>query len=161
MTQAFNPIQVPLINGVVWSFQHITVNLNGLEFTGGFKLIDYDRKRDREMVMSNSPDPVGKTLGENKYTCKVDMLLAWWFACINSAGLGDGYGDVSFSISVAYNNNGFTPFVDHILNCTFDSTEAKNAAGTGAIIRGVEFNPTKILFNGLEDLATPLVAAAQ
>lgn len=159
----FPPIQVPLINGVVWSFQHITCTIAGLEFTGGFKKIDYKRNRKREMVRSNNSDPIGKTQGENEYSCKVDMYLAWWFACIATVQqqLGPGYGDVSFSISVKYGNNGFAPFVDQILNCTFDSTEANNEAGVGALVRGVDFNPTKILFNGIDDLSNPLQAAAQ
>ncbi len=158
----FPPIQVPLISGVVWSFQHITTTIAGLEFTGGFKSIDYSRKRTREDVESNSSDPVGKTQGTNKYECKVEMYLAWWYAVIQTIteNFGDGYGDQPFSVQVAYNNNGFAPFIDTIQNCTFDSTEASQAAGTGALTRMVDFSPTKILFNGLDDLANPLQAAA-
>lgn len=163
MAANFPPIQVPLINGVVWSFQHLTVNIAGLEFTGGFKSIDYSRKRNREIVRSNNPDPVGKTLGENEYMAKAELYLAWWYACLQTVqeNLGAGYGDQPFDIQVAYNNNGFAPFVDSILNCTFDSTEASNAVGTGALTRMIEFNPTKILFNGIDDLENPLQPASQ
>ena len=159
----FAPIQVPLINGVVWSFAHITTKIAGLPFTGGFKAIKYSRKRTREMARSNSPDPVGKTLGENEYLASAEIYLEWWRATMLTIQntLGHGYGDQPFTIEVAYNNHGFTPFVDTIINCTFDSTEADNAVGPQALTRMVEFNPTKIYFNGLDDLAVPLVAAAQ
>jgi hypothetical protein len=159
----FAPIQVPLTNGVVWSFGHVTLEIAGLEFTGGFKSIKRSRKRTREMVRSNSPDPVGKTLGENEYQCSAVLYLAWWFALLQTVenNLGAGYGDQPFTILIAYNNNGFAPFVDRVVNCTFDSTEADDQTGQGPLTREVEFNPTKILFNGLDDLADPLVAAAQ
>lgn len=161
MANTVAPILVPLTNGVVYSFGHVTLRIAGLEFTGGFKSIKRSRKRKRDMVMSNSPDPVGKTLGENEYQCSAEMYLAWWFALLNTVQqtLGAGYGDQTFTILVSYNANGFTPFQDVILNCTFDSTEADDGTGTQALTRMVEFNPTKILFNGIDDLADPLQAA--
>jgi hypothetical protein len=163
MTASTSPIMVPLTNGVVYSFGHVTLEIAGLEFTGGFKSIKRSRKRNREMVRSNSPDPVGKTLGENEYQCSAEMYLAWWFALLNTVEeqLGPGYGDQPFLIKVNYTANGFTPFQDLIINCTFDSTEADDGVGTGALTRTVEFNPTKILFNGIDDLADPLTASAQ
>lgn len=157
------PIQVPLINGVVWSFAHVKLTIAGLEFTGGFKSIKYSRKRDREIVYSNSPDPVGKTVGQNAYECSAELYLAWWQALQLTVGstLGNGYGDSPFKIDVAYNNNGFPAFVDTIYNCTIDSTESDNQAGTAALVRTVDFKPTKILFNGFDDLANPLVPGPQ
>jgi hypothetical protein len=157
------PIQVPLINGVVYSFGHIGLDIAGLQFTGGFQSIKYSRKRNREMVRSNSPDPVGKTLGENEYQASAIMYLAWWNALMQTIKntLGAGYGDQSFTVYVKYAANGFDPIVDTIINCTFDTSDADQSAGPGALVRTVEFNPTKILFNGLDDLENPLVAAAQ
>ncbi len=163
MTAESTPIQVPLVNGVVWSFAHITLEIAGLEFTGGFKDISYKRERKREIVYSNSPDPVGKTLGQNEYEASAEVYLAWWLATLRAieANLGPGYGDQSFTTFVKYNAAGFDPFVDEIQNCTFDSTDAKNGVGTGAITRMVNFNPTKILFDQTNDLANPLVSEAQ
>lgn len=157
----FTPIQVPLINGVVYSFGHVTLNIAGLEFTGGFKSIKYSRKRNREMVRSNSPDPVGKTLGENEYAASAEVYLAWWYALLQTVeeNLGPGYGDQAFTIVVGYQANGFDPFTDTIVNCTFDTTDADNSQGTAALTRTIEFNPTKIYFNDTDDLQNPLQAA--
>lgn len=162
-TNTSQPIAVPLINGVLYSFAHIDLQIAGLEFTGGFKSIKYSRKRNREMVYSNSPDPVGKTLGQNEYSASAEVYLAWWLNTLNTiqSTLGTGYGDQAFDTLVSYNANGFKPFQDVIQNCNFDSTDGDNSAGTSALTRSIELSPTKIRFNSVDDLADPLVAAAQ
>lgn len=159
----FTPIQVPLINGALYSFAHIKAVFAGLELTGGFIEVNYNRTRSRTKVWSNSPDPVGKTLGQNDYTASIKVLLPWWNAMMLTIqqNIGAGYGDQSFDVFVQYNATGFDPIVDSILNCTFDTTDATNAAGTDPLMRTIDLNPTKILFNGLDDLAVPLVASAQ
>lgn len=156
------PIQVPLINGVLWSFAHIGLGIANLPFTGGFKAIKYSRKRNREIGYSNSPDPIGKTLGQNEYMCSVEVYLEWWRALLTTVqAIGAGYGDQPFPIQVNYSANGYDIIKDTIQNCTFDTTDADNSVGTGALVRTIEFNPTKIFFNGIDDLSNPLVASPQ
>jgi hypothetical protein len=58
---AFTPILNPLINGVAYSFSHIELEIAGLKMSGGFKEIKYDRKRKRDQLRSNSPDPTAQT----------------------------------------------------------------------------------------------------
>lgn len=159
---AILPLQVPLINGTAYSFGHIELDIAGLQFTGGFVSIDYDRDRDREMVYSNSPDPVAKTLGENKYTGEAEVFVAWWLALLNTiqAVLGPGYGDQMFTTKVSYNASPGLgpPFQDVLLGCNFDSTKAPNKRGTAALTRTIKLSPLKILYNGVDDLANPLQA---
>ena len=157
------PLQVPITKGVVRSFGHVRMVLAGLEMTGGFQSVKRSRKRKREMVMSNSPDPVGKTLGENEYQCSVVLLYDWYMNVIQTIqqNLGAGYGDQPFVIYVSYVGVNLTTYTDLILNCTFDSTDATDAKGSGPLTREIELNPTKILFGGLEDLADPLIAPPQ
>lgn len=163
MPSTVAPILVPLTNGVVWSFGHVSLEIAGLSFTGGFKNIKRSRKRNREICYSNSPDPVGKTLGQNEYQCSAEVYLEWWRALLMTVqeNLGAGYGDQSFNILIAYNAPGFGPILDIVQNCTFDTTDADDGVGTQALTRMIEFNPTKVLFNGIDDLADPLVASAQ
>jgi hypothetical protein len=157
------PLQVPLINGAIRSFGHVRMQIAGFDFTGGFKSIDYDRERSREMVYSNSPDPVGKTLGENKYTCEAEVYYDWWSNLLQTVQqqLGPGYGDQSFAIYVSYVGTNLSTYTDTILGCTFDSTKASNKQGSAALTRTVKFNPLKILFNGVDDLEVPLQAPPQ
>ena len=155
-----SPIQVPLTNGVVRSFGHVRLNIAGIDFTGGFKSIKRKRTRAREDVMSNSPDPVGKTLGENKYECSAVMYLDWYYNVINTLqSLAPGYGDQPFTIFISYVGVNLTAYTDIVQNCTFDDDSGDDSAGTTALTREVNFHPTKILFNGLDDLADPLISA--
>jgi hypothetical protein len=163
MVAQVTPIQVPLTNGVVRSFGHVRLSIAGLEFTGGFKSIKRSRKRKREMVMSNSPDPVGKTLGENEYQCSAVVYYDWWANLLQTVqnNLGPGYGDQPFSIYISYVGKNLNTYTDTVLNCTFDSTDGDDSAGVAALTREIDFAPTKILFNGIDDLEDPLVSPPQ
>src|SRR5579859_3969276 len=149
-------IQVPLINGVLYSFGHTLLRIASLEFTGGFTEINYERTRNREMGYSNNPDPVGKTLGENAYTANAVLYLAWWDALQRK--LGPGYGDVPFQLLVGYSADGLTFIQDVIEGATLDSLKADNKRSPSPLMRSVDFNPLKIRFNGIDDLKTPLQA---
>lgn len=152
------PVAVPNTTGVTRSFGHLRLEIAGLEFTGGFKSFSLSRKRDREMVMSNNPDPVGKTLGENKYAAKGELYYDWWANTIRQIQqqLGAGYGDQPFTIYLSAVGTNLPPYTDTIIGCTFDSSEADYKAGVGALVVNVEFAPLKILFGGIDDLADPL-----
>lgn len=159
MANYVTPIQVPNTTGVIRSFGHIRLNIAGLNFNGGFKSIKYGRTRKRDNVMSNSPDPVGKTLGENEYKCSVVFLFDWYMNFIQQVNnnLGPGYGDQPMTIFVNRVGAGLTQYQDTILGCTIDSTDVSDESGTKELTREVEMGPLKILFGGLEDLQTPLV----
>jgi hypothetical protein len=162
MATQITPIQVPLTNGVVRSFGHVRLNIAGLDFTGGFKSIKRSRKRTREKPMSNNPDPIGKTLGENAYDCSAIIYYDWWMNMIQQVNkISPGYGDTPFTIYVSYVGVGLNVYTDIIIGCTIDTSDADDAAGTTALVRPVEFNPTKILFGGIEDLADPLISPPQ
>lgn len=157
------PLQVPLTNGVIRSFGHVRMTLAGIDFTGGFAEVKRSRKRNRELVRSNSPDPIGKTLGENEYQASVILYYDWFMNLLQTVQkiTGKGYGDTPFLLQVSYVGANLTPYTDQIINCTFDSTDATDTKGTGALTRAIELTPTKILFGGFEDLDDPLVAPAQ
>ena len=154
-----SPIQVPITNGVARSFGHVRLNVNGIEFTGGVKSFKRSRKRSREDLYSNSVDPVAKTLGTNKYQASAVFYYEWFMNLLQS--MGPGYGDVAFLIYCSYVGRSLVPYTDTIINCTIDVTDAADEAGNNGLTREIEFNPTKILFGGIEDAGDPLVAAAQ
>jgi hypothetical protein len=163
MTAQIVPIQVPITNGVVRSFGHVRLQIAGMDFTGGFKSIDYSRNRKREMVMSNSPNPIGKTLGENEYKCEAEVYFDWWMNLLQTVQnqLGPGYGDQPFTIYPSYVGTNLATYTDTILNCTIDNTDMGHKSGTAALTCKLSFNPTQILFNGLDDLEVPLVGVPQ
>lgn len=155
------PIQVPLTAGVVRSFGHLRLQCAGLEYTGGFTKAKLSRKREREQVYSNNPDPVGKTLGENKYECSMTVYFDWWMNTLQTIeqDLGPGYGDQPFTIFVSYVGKNLVTYTDQVLNCTLDETTMDHSQGTKALTCELNFNPTKILFNGVDDLEDPLVSS--
>ena len=157
------PIAYPQVNSVRHSWASVEVKVAGLIFyaTG----VNYSRKRNRTLVRVNHPDPVGKTRGSNEYTGDLEMLLAEFnalqaalIAQATQQGLNGGYGDVSFDVVVQYTENGLDTVTDTLKGCTMDSTEASNAEGSEPSKRKFELAPLKILFQGQDDLATPLQA---
>jgi hypothetical protein len=163
MVAQISPIQVPLTNGVIRSFGHVRLEIAGLEFTGGFKSFKRSRVRERELPYSNSPDPIGKTLGENKYQASAVLYYDWWMNLLQTVenNLGPGYGDQSFQIYVSYCGANLVTYTDCIVGCTFDTSQADDQQGIAALTREVEFNPVKIYFGGFDDLEDPLVAPPQ
>lgn len=151
------PIQYPLVNGVRHSFASIELKLKNQIFIG-FKSINYSRTRTRALVRGNHPDPLGKTIGENEYSADVELYLAEWN--LFQSQLGEGYGDVFFQVLVTYSANGFDTIQDVINGCTVDSLEASNSQGPDPTVRKFDMKPLKILYNGEDDVAVPLVGVS-
>lgn len=153
-------IQYPLINGVRHSFASIEFKLWTPSGAGqiyvGFKSINYSRKRTRSQPRGAHPDPLGKTRGDNDYAADCELYLAEWN--LFQATLGKGYGDIAGQVIVTYGENQFDVITDTLNGCNIDSTEASQSQGPDALVRKVDLGPTKILFNGLDDLAVPLAA---
>lgn len=154
---AIEALQYPLVNGRKHGFASIEMKINGLIYRG-FKSIKYGRKRTRELVRGNHPDPIAKTVGENEYTGEVELYLAEWYVFQDSLGDGNGYGDVPFIVLVTYGQSPFVTRTDTLSGCSMDSTDADNSQGPAALTRKVDIAPLKILFNGKDDVANPLAA---
>lgn len=156
-------LQYPLVNGVRHSFASIEVKIGTQIYFA--TAVNYSRKRNRTLVRANHPDPQGKTRGSNEYSGDLELLLAEYnlvqaalIALANQNGLNGGYGDIFFQVVVTYGETNLDTITDTLLGCTMDSTEASNAEGTDPTKRKFDCAPLKILFNGQDDLATPLVA---
>lgn len=163
------PIAYPLINGVRHSFASTELKIvipgsSGI-IVRGYTAFNYKRDRKRETVMGAHVDPLGKTIGENEYSADLELYLAEANYVVeqltNSLGGADGYGDVPFDILMTYLATGFDPIVDTIRGCTWDSNDANPAKGPAPLVRKVNLNPTKIIFNGSDDTGTPLAVAGQ
>lgn len=155
------PILYPLVNGVRHSFASIELKLFGFTYIG-FKAINYKRDRSRVEVYGSHPDPIGKTRGTNKYTADAELYLAEWnqFQAQMQADFGgaSGYGDEMGIVQVTYNESGFDVIQDTLYGCTIDSTEVSQGQNADPLVRKVNLAPLKILFNGIDDVETPLQA---
>jgi hypothetical protein len=158
MSVATTPIQYPLINGSLYSYSSIEWKLAGLIFRG-FKSIDFSRKRDRPKVYGNSPDPLGKVVGRNEYEASGELYLAEFNNFVSQ--LGSGYGDVYFQSYITFQQQNFPTTQVQIIGCTLDEVTASFTAGTDALSMKFSLNPLKILWNGVDDLAIPLISPPQ
>lgn len=154
------PIPYPDSLGARHSWQSIKAIVAGLPILG-IKKCSYSRIRSREIMYGTHVDPIGKTQGENAYKASIDLYLAEYqqlkAALVQQAdALGVGYGDVFFVVQVQYSAPGFTIIQDEIQGCTLDETNAEQTQGPAALIRGIELNPLKILFDGDDDVAPAL-----
>lgn len=158
------PIPYPDSLGFRHSWTSIKAVVAGLPILG-LKKCSYSRTRTREILRGTHPDPLGKTQGENAYTGSLDMYLAE-FQQLKSALIllgqsqGIGYGDVFFTITVSYGAPGFQTVQDEIQSCTLDTTQAEQSQGPAALIRGIELNPLKIVFDGDDDVLPQLIRVA-
>lgn len=148
-------IPYPLINGVRHSFTSTVLKIDGQEFAG-YRKVTWNRTRERSMVYGNNPDPLGKTRGKNSYEMKVTVLIAEWKAFITDH-FGEGYGDQSFTTQLSYIENGFDSQDVQALGCTIDGSSSDNSEGTDATEIEIDLQPVKIIVNGVDDNATPLV----
>ncbi len=152
------PLLYPSTTGARPSFGHIELKIAGFPFVG-FKKIDYSRTRSREKIWGAHPDPLGKTLGQNDYKASAELYLPefnLFIAQLQAANILTGYGDVFFDVTCTYNAPGFGVVTDLVQGCSIDTTEASNAQGTTALTRTFELDPLKIIFNGVDDVTTPL-----
>lgn len=158
------PIAFPLINGVRHDPSSVELKfgppVNAIMF---FASCEYGRTRSRSLVEANHPDPLGKTRGRNAYKCSIELYLAeanLLQQLLTTAAGGNGWGDQAFSIFLNYTENGFDPRAVEIRGCTYDADEGSVPKGTEALTMKLEFNPIKILVNGNDDVAVPLIAPA-
>jgi len=160
------PLQFPLINGFRYAWASVEIKLAGQVFYA--VEANYSRKRQRQMVYVNHPDPVGKTIGKNEYVADITFLLSEFnsfeaalvllSAASGTAAIGSGYGNVFFDVLVTYNENGSDTILDTIRGCTLDGVERTMQEGPDAIKIKCEMSPLKIIFNNQDDLAFPLTA---
>ena len=151
-------IAYPMINGAAFSYASIELNCDGQLFTA-FESIDYGRKRTRDEIRGNHPDPLSKTIGENKYTASASIEVAEWYMFLNQ--LGPGYGDYFFTITVTGNSPILGVFQDVIKGCTIDEVTAQLKRGASGLYKKIDFAPLKILEDGVDDCAVPLVGLQQ
>jgi hypothetical protein len=157
------PTNYPMTNGCRHSWASVEAKLAGQIFY--ITSVNYSRKRTRAKPRINHPDPSGKTRGSNDYMGDCEMLLAEFNAFqaalivqANQQGLNGGYGDIFFQVVVMYSEVNMDTVTDTLNGCTMDSTEAANTEGVDPTKRKFDLAPLKILFNGQDDLAIPLVA---
>lgn len=152
------PIRYPDTTGFRAGFQSVILKVNRNEFVG-FTAVSGERTRERVLVYGANSDPIGKTRGKNTYKMSIGVYIAE-FNVFMIQTLGAGWGDKPFSAEVIVNENGYD--TQHVLaqGCTVDVAKFDWSEGADPLkVEGIEFNPVKLIWNGLDDNGRPLTSA--
>ena len=151
------PIQVPQTTGAVRSFGHCRLNLNGLDFNGGFEELKWSIENTSEDAYSNNPDPIGFTLGENKYVASVRLYYDFVMNMIQD--LGPGWNMMPFTGYFSFVGAGLVVYTDTLVACRLKKVELDTSSGNvKAITMPIELGPIKIYPGGIDGNIYPLVA---
>jgi hypothetical protein len=176
MAAQISPIQVPQTGGAMISFGHLTLTLNdNQEMTGGFENLKFKISDDSENVYSNNPDPVGFTLGDNKYEASVQLYYAWAMNLIQSIGPGwqkipwTAYFKAAENAAASPIGAGLVYTAATLIACRLTSIEMSGQAGQGgkALTVPIDLKPLKIYpagvggAQGVDGNPFPLVSPGQ
>jgi hypothetical protein len=154
------PIAVPATTGAMRSFGHTRLAIAGIDFFGGYENLKWTVDNDSENQYSNNPDPVGWSLGENKYTASVQLYYDWLMNLIqqlNTAN-GPGFQMQPFNAYFSYVGAGLVNYSDQLVGCKLGKIELSAQAGQGgkAITMPIDLKPIKIYPGGFDGNLYPL-----
>lgn len=164
---ALTPIKYPVVNGVRQSIASCTLEIIPTLANGspgpawrpkGWSKLSFDRTRETGDVYGPHPDPLGQTLGQNKYTGALTMYLAEWNYLARQILGGPGYGNRFFSIVCTYTANGFDPVKVELRGCRMLKSSIDNSVGTDATQVEMDLKPIKVIWNDEDDVDDPLAA---
>jgi hypothetical protein len=152
------PIRYPDTTGYRASFPSIVVKVDAQEFPG-FVAVNAERTRERVLVYGANADPIGKTRGKNTYKASLGVYLAE-FNAFMIQHFGAGWGDRQFTFEITVTENGYDTQTARCAGCTIDVTKWDFSESADPLkVEGIELNPTKIVWNGVDDNARPLRGA--
>jgi hypothetical protein len=146
--------QYPLINSTRHSWASLEAKFNGQIYVG-FSGITYSDSLDPESVYGTGVEPLGETDGEYSAEGSVEFLLAEFYHF--TAALGPGYKMVHFDVTVSYTAAGIATITDELIGCRIKKVNADQKRGPTGIVRPCDLYIRKILWNGLDSVASPLV----
>jgi hypothetical protein len=152
------PIAIPNLTGAARSFGHTRLSLNGQDFNGGYVNLKWSIENDGENQYSNNPDPVGFSLGENKYTASVSLYYDFAMSLIQQ--VGPGWNMLPFIGYFSYIGVGLTTYTDVLVGIRLAKIELDTSSdSTKAITLPIDLKPVKILPAGVDGNLYPLVAS--
>lgn len=149
------PIRYPDTTGFRAGWQSLILKVDGQEFLG-YVACSGERTRERVLVYGTNADPIGKTRGKNTYKASVGVYLAE-FNSFMIQHFGAGWGDQQFTFEVTITENGYDTQTVRCMGCTVDVAKFDWSEGADPLkVEGIELNPVKIIWNGIDDNANPL-----
>lgn len=116
----------PLINGNLYSFASIEIDVRGRKIKG-IKDLSYDDGLDPGMARGTSPIPLGHTQGDYEANASLEMFRKDFDEL--AALLGDGFGEVEFPITVTYASRGMPTVTDRLPAVRIKKVDNSNSQG--------------------------------
>jgi hypothetical protein len=135
----------PLVNGFRFSFASIELNIKGKRIPV-FKSINYSTDKTPGEVRGNHAQLVGRTRGDLKDTCSLE-LYEEEFADVLAA-LGNGFMDQAFDIVVSYAEEGQKTITDKIFGCLFQKIDKSHTQGVDGLIVKCDMHVMRIDLGG-------------
>ena len=136
---------LPLVNGVGYSHQSLSLLVDGVPWEAGLVSINYATALNPQPLKATSPRPAGYTLGMLEESGDFELYTQWGKAFV--ASLGDGYG-VKVHKFVVQKNEGGDVQTDTIL-ARIKKVD-QQSSGDNPLTMKFELVVTKVLINGLD-----------
>lgn len=154
-------VPYPLVRGARPDFAKLEMVFSGTHIAIpvpiiGFKSLDFGTSMDGQAVMGASQIQLGKTRGQAKYTCSIEMYLNEYMAMIQyisgAPGILGGYMTQDFDINLTWTTPvafGIGPLLTaDIVGCNINKDATPNKQGGEAITVSLDLMPSYILMNG-------------
>lgn len=144
----------PLINGLKWDYSSLEIDVAG-DIYVGIKEIAWTETLEPGIVRGTSAQKLARTRGEHDAEGSMVMYYEDALELLNA--LGDGYGEVSFDISVTYSGEGVPTKKAALLGCRITSKEITNSQGTDPSEMSFDLDIIQIEEDGLRMVANALI----
>lgn len=144
----------PQTSGFRHSWAGIKIK-NGPTDVFGFRKITYKQSRERSKVFGHGVQAIGRTRGKHECEGSITFLYEEWEEF--KAGLGDGYMDKTFDLTVLREEEGNDKiFSDELISCTIDDVSKDDSEGTDASEVEVTLGIMRIVEDGVKAIAGEL-----
>lgn len=157
-----NTPAIPLVNGHRYSFASIELRANNKTFIG-IKSINYKDKLDKGNIWGTSSKKIGRTRGKQDPDASFEMLKAEGQDLIDNLtgnNADQGYGEISFNITVAYREQGSSVITDTIEGAMIIEADDSHSEGTDAVYTKFSLNVMDVKRNGKSIASRQQVATA-
>ncbi len=147
----------PLINGHKYDYSSIELDFNGTIYLG-VQEISYTQTLEPGIVRGTSAQKLARTRGEHDAEGTLVMYKQDFDEFITDLATGDeGYGEVSFDISVVMSTPNQPTSVVRLLGCRITSEEESYSQGTDALVVSCDLDIMLIEKQGLRMISNALV----
>ena len=144
----------PLINGNSFDYSSIEIDIAGTIYVG-VKEVSWTQSMDKGKQRGTNPQVLARTRGE--YDAEASMVMYPQEYTDLITALGDGYGEVSFNVTITYSDVGQQTQTIRLLGCQIKNEESGGSQGTDPLEDSIDLDVIQIERNGLRMVKNALI----